>query len=102
VNRIFAVALTFLLALAAVWAVAAWDLKEIENTDTKVREAGRAMPGDDLSVQRFFDSAAAYVVIPTVGKAGIGGARGTSGAATTSAAIPRHDRAKVRGTQRGS
>ncbi len=57
----------------------AWDPAEIENMDAKAQEAKAAMLSDDSSMQRFFDSAAAYVVIPTVGKAGIGvgGARGT-------------------------
>ncbi len=57
----------------------AWDPKEVENMDAKVQEAKSEMLSDDASMQRFFDSAEAYVVIPTVGKAGlgIGGARGT-------------------------
>jgi lipid-binding SYLF domain-containing protein len=56
----------------------AWDPKEEENREAKVEEAIAGMLEKDPDMQRFFDSAAAYVVIPTVGKGGIGigGARG--------------------------
>jgi lipid-binding SYLF domain-containing protein len=56
----------------------AWDPGEAEEYDVKAQEAVAVLKEKDASVQRFFDAAAAYVVIPTVGKAGfgIGGARG--------------------------
>ena len=56
----------------------AWDPGEAEEYDAKAQEAVAVLKEKDASVQSFFDAAAAYVVIPTVGKAGfgIGGARG--------------------------
>jgi lipid-binding SYLF domain-containing protein len=68
-----------LAVIVAPLALAAWDPKEVENMDAKAQEAKAEMLSDDESMQRYFDSAAAYVIIPTVGKAGIGigGARGT-------------------------
>lgn len=64
----------FLLASQAL----AWDPKEVESLDTKSAEAKTALLEGSADMQRFFDTAEAYVVIPTVGKAGfgIGGARG--------------------------
>ncbi len=64
------------LALAATsWA---WDPGEADEYDAKAQAAIAAFLEKDPSIQRFFDSAVGYVVIPTVGKAGfgIGGARG--------------------------
>ena len=56
----------------------AWDPREADEYDAKAQEAIAAFKEKDPSVQRFFDEAAGYVVIPTVGKGGfgIGGARG--------------------------
>ena len=56
----------------------AWDPKEVEELDAKAVEAKAEMLDKDADMQRFFDSAVAYVIIPTVGKGGIGigGARG--------------------------
>jgi len=56
----------------------AWDPDEAEEYHAKAQEAIVEFKGNDPSVQRFFDAAPGYVVIPTVGKAGfgIGGARG--------------------------
>ncbi len=56
----------------------AWDPDEAEEYHAKAQEAIAEFKGNDPSVQRFFDAAPGYVVIPTVGKAGfgIGGARG--------------------------
>ena len=56
----------------------AWDPGEADELHAKAQEAIAVLKEKDPSVQRFFDAAAAYVVIPTVGKAGfgIGGARG--------------------------
>jgi lipid-binding SYLF domain-containing protein len=65
-------------AALAVSTAYAWDPNEVEERDAKAQEAKAAMLEKDPDMQRFFDSAAAYVIIPTVGKAGvgIGGARG--------------------------
>ena len=74
--------LTILTSLALVAASAAafanWDPDEVQEYDAKSKEAIAAFKEGDPSVQRFFDAAPGYVVIPTVGKAGfgIGGARG--------------------------
>lgn len=70
-----------LLGLAIVLApgtAAAWDPAEVERLDAKAQEARAALLADDAEMQRFFDSAVAYVIIPSVGKAGfgVGGARG--------------------------
>jgi len=56
----------------------AWDPNEAEEYHAKAQEAIGVFKEKDPSIQRFFDSASGYVVIPTVGKAGfgIGGARG--------------------------
>jgi len=55
-----------------------WDPGEAQELDAKAQQAIAALKEKDPSVQRFFDNAVAYVVIPTVGKGGlgIGGARG--------------------------
>ena len=65
---------SFVLA-ATSWA---WDPGEADEYDAKAQAAIAAFLEKDPSIQRFFDSAVGYVVIPTVGKAGfgIGGARG--------------------------
>ena len=65
-------------AALAVTTAHAWDPKEIEERHEKAQETKAAMLEKDPDMQRFFDSAAAYVIIPTVGKGGIGigGARG--------------------------
>ncbi len=56
----------------------AWDPGEADDLHAKAQEAIAVLKKKDPTVQRFFDAAAAYVVIPTVGKAGfgVGGARG--------------------------
>lgn len=55
-----------------------WDPGEADELHGKAQETIAVLKEKDPSVQRFFDSATAYVVIPTVGKGGIGigGARG--------------------------
>lgn len=55
-----------------------WDPTEVEEYDAKAQEALAAFKEDDPKVQRYIDVASGYVVIPTVGKGGlgIGGARG--------------------------
>jgi len=59
-------------------ASAGWDPDEIKEMDEKAQEAKAEMLEKDPDMRRFFDSAVAYVIIPTVGKGGIGigGARG--------------------------
>ncbi len=56
----------------------AWDPDEVKKYDAKAQEAIATFKEKDPSIQRFFDAASGYVVIPTVGKAGfgLGGARG--------------------------
>ena len=70
--------LSLALVLGAATALAGWDPDESKEYDAKAQEAIAVFLEKDPSVQRFFDAAAGYVVIPTVGKAGfgIGGARG--------------------------
>ena len=66
------------LALFAVTTTNAWDPKETEERHEKAQEAKAAMLESDPDMKRFFDAAVGYVIIPTVGKGGIGigGARG--------------------------
>ena len=65
-------------AALAVTTAYAWDPKETEERHEKAQEAKAEMLDKDPDMQRFFDTAVAYVIIPTVGKGGIGigGARG--------------------------
>jgi len=69
-----------ILALAALAAgsASAWDPDDIAKRDADAQEARAALLEKDPAMQRFFDSAVGYVIIPTVGKGGIGigGARG--------------------------
>ena len=67
--------LTTLLALSS---SNAWDPKGKEEDIAKGQAAVDALLESSPKMQRYFDAAAGYVVIPTVGKAGlgIGGARG--------------------------
>jgi len=73
--------LLMILTVAAMgWmtANAAWDPDEGAEYDEKAQVALTAFKEKDSKVQSFIDKSAGYVVIPTVGKAGlgIGGARG--------------------------
>jgi len=72
--------LTLLLALvfAPALAISAWDVDESEELDKKAQEAFADFMAQDPSVEELLKQTYAYVVIPTVGKAGfgIGGARG--------------------------
>jgi len=69
------ICLTMLLAFTS---TQAWDPKGNEDDIAKGQVAIDALLESDSTMQRYFDAAAGYVVIPTVGKAGlgIGGARG--------------------------
>ena len=73
-TKIWLALATFLFVTTS-WA---WDPDEVEEYDAKAQEAIAEFKEKDPSVERFFNKAAAYVVIPTVGKGGfgIGGARG--------------------------
>ena len=73
-TKMWLVLASFLLVTTS-WA---WDPEEVEEYDAKAQEAIAEFKEKDPSVERFFNKAAAYVVIPTVGKGGlgIGGARG--------------------------
>ena len=64
--------------LALVAKAIAWDPGEVEKLDNGAKEAVAEMLANDPDMKRFFDNSVAHVVIPTVGKAGlgIGGARG--------------------------
>ena len=78
-TRVFKPSFLYLLFAVLMNPAWGWDPAEIENLDEKAQEAKSELLTDDADMQRFFDSAQGYVVIPTVGKAGfgIGGARGT-------------------------
>lgn len=66
------------LIVAAAGVAHAWDPAEVDERHAKAEEAKANLLEVDPSMQRFFDAAAGYLIIPTVGKAGlgIGGARG--------------------------
>jgi len=70
--------LSLMITLATATAFAAWDPNEVEEYDEKSQVALAAFKEADPKVQKFIDVASGYVVIPTVGKGGIGigGARG--------------------------
>lgn len=72
------VRMTCMLAALAVTTAYAWDPKDVDERHEKAMTAKKEMLDKDPAMQRFFDSAVAYVIIPTVGKGGIGigGARG--------------------------
>jgi lipid-binding SYLF domain-containing protein len=68
-----------LIALTISVSTLAWDPRKADKLEKGASTAKAELLADDPTMQAFFDSAAGYVVIPTVGKAGfgIGGARGT-------------------------
>lgn len=76
--RILAVCILTATAAFAMPSAHAWDPDKSEELNAKAAEAKAEMLDKDPDMQRFFDSAVAYVIIPTVGKGGIGigGARG--------------------------
>lgn len=57
----------------------AWDPADLQKKMAKADEAKAELLATNPSMQRFFDSASGWVIIPTVGKGavGIGGALGT-------------------------
>jgi lipid-binding SYLF domain-containing protein len=76
--RNFAKAVTLSMLFLAL-SVHAWDPADLQKKTDKADQARAELLNTDPSMQRFFDSAAGWVIIPTVGKGavGIGGARGT-------------------------
>ena len=77
-KKLFISALAVTLALTSSLAMSAWKKDDSVELDGKAQEAVKVFREKDPSSKKFFDQAVAYVVIPTVGKAGIGigGARG--------------------------
>ena len=69
---------SMVLVVASATVFAGWDPDEVEEYDAKSQVAVATFKESDPSIQKFFDTSAGYVVIPTVGKAalGVGGARG--------------------------
>ena len=76
--RIWAKASLALAAVLLATASWAWDANEVEEYDGKAKEAIAEFKEKDPTIDKFFNGSAGYVVIPTVGKGGlgIGGARG--------------------------
>jgi lipid-binding SYLF domain-containing protein len=65
----------YLIALVLVLTVVvaqAWDPGEVDKLNANANAAKATMLEKDPSMQRFFDSAAGWVIIPTVGKGGVG------------------------------
>jgi lipid-binding SYLF domain-containing protein len=58
--------------LAAATVAHAWDPREVDKLHAGAEKAKAAMLEQDASMERFFDTAAGWVIIPTVGKAGVG------------------------------
>lgn len=77
-RKLIVSALSLILTLGAATALAKWDPDEGAEYHEKAQVALNAFIGKDPKVQSFIDKSVGYVVIPTVGKAGlgIGGARG--------------------------
>ena len=77
-KKVFTLLASVSLVLVSAAAFAGWDPDEVTEYDAKSQEAIAVYKEKDPSVERFFNEAVGYVVIPTVGKAalGIGGAHG--------------------------
>ena len=77
-KKVFTFLASVALVVAPATALAKWDPDEVEEYDAKSQAAIATFKESDPTIQKFFDSSAGYVVIPTVGKAalGVGGARG--------------------------
>lgn len=76
--RISGVLLSLALIFGSATAFGGWNPDEAKEYDEKAQVAIATFKEKDPSIQKFFDKASGFVVIPTVGKAGfgIGGARG--------------------------
>ena len=70
IKKVFAGMLA--LTALAVGTANAWDPKDIEERHAAAEEAKAVLLEKDPDMQRFFDSAVGYVIIPTVSKGGIG------------------------------
>ncbi len=77
-KAILKLILPLALLASSATAFGSWDPTEVQDRDAKAQEAIATFKESDPTIERFFDAASGYVVIPTVGKAGfgIGGARG--------------------------
>ncbi len=77
-RKIMTLLVSLALTGATFTAFGGWDPDELADRNAKAQEAIATFKEKDPSIQRYFDNATGYVVIPTVGKAGlgIGGARG--------------------------
>ena len=77
-KAVLTLALSLALIFGSATAFGGWNPDEAKEYDEKAQEAIATFKEKDPSIQKFFDKAVGYVVIPTVGKAGfgIGGARG--------------------------
>ena len=77
-KKVLITGVSLAIAFVSAAAFSAWDPNEVEEYDAKSQEALAAFKEKDPKIQSFIDKAAGYVVIPTVGKGGIGigGARG--------------------------
>lgn len=77
-KKLLVAGISLAITLASGAAIAAWDENEEMEYNGKSKTAIEEMKKADAKLQLFFDSAAGYAVIPTVGKGGIGigGARG--------------------------
>lgn len=76
-KKMFITVISLVFVIAAGTA-SAWDPNEVSDLEPKAKEALTAFTEKDPGINTFIDQAAGFVVIPTVGKAGIGigGARG--------------------------
>ena len=77
-KAVLTLALSLALIFGSATAFGGWNPDEAKEYDEKAQEAIATFKEEDSSIQKFFDKAVGYVVIPTVGKAGfgIGGDRG--------------------------
>ena len=77
-NKLLLSALVMTFTFASSMAMSAWDKDESVELDAKAQVALSEFRAKDPSVETFINKSVGYVVIPTVGKAGIGigGARG--------------------------
>ena len=77
-RALISIALFILFLSAATVSQANWDPAEAEEQRKKAEAAKAALLEQDPDMQRFFNASVGYVVLPTVGKGGIGigGARG--------------------------
>jgi lipid-binding SYLF domain-containing protein len=77
-KKVLISALYLAIAFGSTTALAGWDVDEAREYDEKAQVALAEFKEKDPKVQKFIDQSAGYLVIPTVGKGGlgIGGARG--------------------------